>query len=233
MLELKTIVDQIELTRFGCIQIRFGNLRVKDGKITACQWHRTCIDPGHSVDAQLAAVLAHLPQMGEAPFEEVESPHSALTPQTIRDQVLLVHTPERVSRFKSKQAEDMERVAGRLPPLPPFDPLAPLEEKAVIGEIKLCRNGCIRVHVDNVLMRGNREISRERYSPYLELEPGAVVDTSMAKINAQLQADGNSTLEWNQDLSELTPQLIVGIVGKLHTPERIAKFRAEQEKNKQ
>lgn len=64
MIEKKTIVDQIEVTRNGTLQIRFGLLLLEDGKEIDCKWHRTSIEPGGDVDAQVAAVNKALPQLG-------------------------------------------------------------------------------------------------------------------------------------------------------------------------
>ena len=225
MLALKTIVDQVELTRSGHIQVRFGKLRIKDGKIIACQWHRTAFGPDQAWDSALVAVNAHLPQLGEVPVIEAQVPESELTPQTVRDQVGLLHTPERVAIFREQQALNQARFQGLAPPLPPFDLAIPLDEKTIVSEVKLCRNGCIRVHFDNLVMRGKREVSAERYRPYLELKPGDVVDTSMGKINAQLQFDGYPPLDTMAGLSALTPQGIAQIVAKLHTPECIARYK--------
>ena len=62
----KTVVDQIEITRTGHIQFRLGKLLVEDGKELSSQWHRSVVEPGGDVEAQMAVVNAHLVQMGEA-----------------------------------------------------------------------------------------------------------------------------------------------------------------------
>lgn len=67
MFQRKTVVDQIEITRSGAIQVRFGLLLVEDGIEIDCKWHRTAIAPGGDVDAQISAVNAHLVQMGKEP----------------------------------------------------------------------------------------------------------------------------------------------------------------------
>ena len=66
MIEKETIIDQIEITRNGAIQIRFGLLLVEDGVELDCKWHRTVIEPGTEVEAQIAAVDQHLLSMGKA-----------------------------------------------------------------------------------------------------------------------------------------------------------------------
>jgi len=69
MIIKQTVVDQIEITRTGDIQVRFGKLLVEGDNEISCQWHRTMIPPGGDVDAQLAVVNAHLIQMGEQPVD--------------------------------------------------------------------------------------------------------------------------------------------------------------------
>jgi len=69
MLTKQTIIDQIEITRTGHIQIRFGVLIMEDDTEIASTWHRTSIAPGGDVDFQLAAVNAHLQAMGRAEIE--------------------------------------------------------------------------------------------------------------------------------------------------------------------
>ncbi len=68
----KTVVDQIEVTRNSSLQIRIA-LEVLNGETIAnSKWHRTSIPPGGEVAAQMAAVNAHLFQMGEPPVSEAD-----------------------------------------------------------------------------------------------------------------------------------------------------------------
>src|SRR5262249_14559086 len=69
MIEKRTVIDQIEITRSGHIAIRFGLLLVDDGQEIDCKWHRTMIPPGGDVDAQIALVSEHLAAMGKAPID--------------------------------------------------------------------------------------------------------------------------------------------------------------------
>ena len=61
----QTVVDQIEITRNGTMQIRIGLELVEDGAVLSNKWHRTMVDPGGDVTAQIAAVNAYLLAMGE------------------------------------------------------------------------------------------------------------------------------------------------------------------------
>jgi len=66
MIEKQSVVDQIEITRSGTLQIRIGLEIVEDGKILSGKWHRTSIEPSGNVDEQMKFVNDHLLSMGEA-----------------------------------------------------------------------------------------------------------------------------------------------------------------------
>lgn len=67
MIGKKTIVDQIEITRSGIVQVRIGFLILEDGVEIDCKWHRTLIEPGVAPEAQMGAVNDHLVEMGKLP----------------------------------------------------------------------------------------------------------------------------------------------------------------------
>lgn len=94
-IEKQTIIDQIESTRDGTVQIRFGLLLVEGGKEIDCKWHRTAVPPGGDVDAQIAAVNAHLKSMGKA---EVDAGRI----QELKAITRLMHTPDRVRAHREK-----------------------------------------------------------------------------------------------------------------------------------
>ena len=60
MLSKQTAVDQIEVTRNGTIQIRIALELTENGNVISSRWHRTAIEVGGDVDAQMAAVNAHI-----------------------------------------------------------------------------------------------------------------------------------------------------------------------------
>lgn len=103
MIEKKTIIDQIEVTRTGHVQIRFGLLVLEDDVELASQWHRTSVEPGGNVDNQLAAVNAHLQQMNKAQIETTDIPK-------LKQIVALAHDPETVAKFKTKRDENKRRL---------------------------------------------------------------------------------------------------------------------------
>ncbi len=97
MFEKKTLVDQIEITRDGTIQVRFAVLVLEDGNEIASSWHRTSFAPGADIDAQMEVINAHLTKMGKVPVE-------AHLLNTLKSIVKVVHTPEAVALHKSRQA---------------------------------------------------------------------------------------------------------------------------------
>jgi hypothetical protein len=111
MIEKQTIIDQIEITRNKTIQIRLGLLLIEDGKEISCAWHRTSIEPGTSIDDQMAAVNAHLQQMGKSPvaLEKLAE---------IKQVASIMHTPAVVAEHKQKQEEArLNMLREKIPPL--------------------------------------------------------------------------------------------------------------------
>jgi len=95
MIEKKSIVDQIEITRDGSIQIRIALLLVEDGVELDSKWHRTRVEPGASVEDQMAAVNQHLVSMGKAPVDT-----AALLP--VKRVAALIQTPDVVQAYVEK-----------------------------------------------------------------------------------------------------------------------------------
>ena len=107
MIEKKTIIDQIEITRNGTVQVRFGLLLLEDGQETDSKWHRTGFPPGHDITAQIAAVNAHLAQMGKPSVSAEDSARIAAV-------CAQAWTPEVIAAYEAFQAEQ----ALRHPPAP-------------------------------------------------------------------------------------------------------------------
>lgn len=114
MLVKKTIIDQIEITRDGTIQIRCALMVLEDGKeIGATQWHRMSIPPGADVDAQLALVDDHLSARGVGPSSDRLVKYPAVDRarvsqlKAVRD---IVHTPEVIEQYETakKARADLE-----------------------------------------------------------------------------------------------------------------------------
>lgn len=98
MIEKKTVIDQIEITRNGSIQIRFGLLLVEDGKEIACDWLRKVIEPGDNVAASLGVIDAYLQQTGKA---AIDTGRISL----VKSVAAIAHTPEVVKAYKAMQEQ--------------------------------------------------------------------------------------------------------------------------------
>lgn len=96
-IEERTIIDQIEITRSGSIQIRFGLLLVKDGVEIGCRWHRIAVEPGGDIDAAIAAVNADITTRPGLAGPAVETDRLPEVKEIAR----LVHTPERVKAHRA------------------------------------------------------------------------------------------------------------------------------------
>lgn len=57
-LEKLIVVDQIEVTQFGYIQVRQATKIMEDGKEISKTYHRHVLSPGDSLDGQAARVQA-------------------------------------------------------------------------------------------------------------------------------------------------------------------------------
>ncbi len=78
MLEKKSVIDQIEITRDGCVQIRRADLIIEDGKEIAKTYHRHVLSPGADLtgqDERVAAVAGAVwtPEVIEAYQELLKS----------------------------------------------------------------------------------------------------------------------------------------------------------------
>lgn len=87
----RLIVDQVEVTQNGFIQIRMHKLS-SDGDLIGN--HRTAVEPGGDVAAQFAAVNAHLAQENYAPISSAD----VAKVQSIAD---AVWTPEVLEAYQA------------------------------------------------------------------------------------------------------------------------------------
>jgi hypothetical protein len=101
MIEKKTIIDQIEITRNGTVQIRLGLLILEDGQEIDSKWHRTALPPGHDVTAQIAAVNAHLALMGKPAVSETDAAR-------ITSVCTQAWTPEVIAAYEAAQLANQE-----------------------------------------------------------------------------------------------------------------------------
>lgn len=98
MIEKRTVIDQIEVTRSGRIQIRFALEIVENGEVISSSYHRTAVDPGETVEDKMAIVDAHLLAMGKTGIADDGMPGVLATIARV------VHTPEVVATFEAAAA---------------------------------------------------------------------------------------------------------------------------------
>jgi hypothetical protein len=102
MIDKRTLIDQIEVTRAGPVLVRFA-IELFDtdtGQALASSWHRTSIAPGDDPDAAIAAVNADItvrPSLMAAPV-------SGDLVTKLDNIVNTVHTPAVVKAFQDAQA---------------------------------------------------------------------------------------------------------------------------------
>lgn len=97
MIKKQTVLDQIEITRNGVIQIRLGLELVEDDKILSNKWHRTLIEPAGDIKAQFALVNSHLEMMNEAAVSEADIGKIVM-------QAAVAWTPEVVTAYQAQLA---------------------------------------------------------------------------------------------------------------------------------
>lgn len=97
-LDRRTVISQREIAADGTVQVRFEKLIVDGDAVVSRQYHRASFQPGTPVAAQMAAVNAHLVQMGEAPVAESEV-------ESIERIVKLEHTPEVIEAFLARERD--------------------------------------------------------------------------------------------------------------------------------
>ena len=89
-----TLIDQIEVTRSGIIQVRMRKVLVNDdGSLDELGYHRTSIEPGVDTAKVFDAVNEHLARMKQGQVDESEL-------KTLKAIVNLVHTKELVQSFR-------------------------------------------------------------------------------------------------------------------------------------
>lgn len=96
MISKRTLVDLIEVVASGHVQVRFAVQLVEDGVVIDHKWHRTAVEPGVDVDAQLSLVNANLEGMGKARVVD------AAGLNRLKAVVRAVHTDELVAEFRQK-----------------------------------------------------------------------------------------------------------------------------------
>lgn len=103
MITLKSIIDQIEVTRDGVVQVRMLKCFFDDGNIIGHPdpaYHRTIVEPGVSVDDQMAAVEMHLIGLG-APLDN----QAGIERATLDSFVATAHTPAVIAKHQAEKIQ--------------------------------------------------------------------------------------------------------------------------------
>ena len=105
------IIDQIEVTKNGTIQIRMHKLS-SDGDMLGN--HRTAIEPGGDIDAQIAAVNAHMGSEGYAAIPQKDVDRVKVTAAaTWTPENIAPVTAQVVEAIKEQQAAITEAAAKK------------------------------------------------------------------------------------------------------------------------
>lgn len=89
------IIDQIEVTQNGTVQVRMHKLS-SDGDMIGN--HRTSIEPGGDIDAQVAAVNNHMATENFAPIPQADT-------DRLKAIATAAWTPEVIAAYQAAQAE--------------------------------------------------------------------------------------------------------------------------------
>src|SRR5262245_25710802 len=93
-IERRTIVDQIEITRRGTVQLRLAIQTVIGDKVLSFEYHRTGFEPGTDLDSAVPVVQGALQQLGAPEM-------SASEWARVRRVLQVEHTPEVIAAFVS------------------------------------------------------------------------------------------------------------------------------------
>ena len=96
----KTVIDQIEITSTGMIQIRMRKLIIEDdGTSYDIGFHRATIEPGTDIDKQISDINSNLRIMKMGDVDASKIP-------LLKEIIKLVHTPEIIAEYKKTKGEN-------------------------------------------------------------------------------------------------------------------------------
>lgn len=97
-IEKQTVLNQIEITETGVVQVRLGLRIVEDDVEIASQWYRSSIEPGVDVDECVAAINKTLSAQGKKTLREADETKIKLV-------VDAIHTEQTVADFRAARAK--------------------------------------------------------------------------------------------------------------------------------
>lgn len=93
----KTVIEAIEPHENGIVHIKFGILEMdEDGNVVSRRIHRSAVEPGGNVDAQIAAVNADITTRETLMAQPVEVGRVS----EIKAVCSLAHTPEKIRAYR-------------------------------------------------------------------------------------------------------------------------------------
>lgn len=99
----RVVLSQVEVVAVGHVQVRLSKEVVEDGTVLSSEYHRTAIECGAHVGAQMLLVNAHLGEMGWPPVSAAECARVAAI-------AAADWTPERLSAWEAfKLAEERKK----------------------------------------------------------------------------------------------------------------------------
>jgi hypothetical protein len=103
----RTIIDQIELTRGGTVQLRLARQVVVNDTVLTSEYHRAALEPGTDLEAAIPVIHDHLRQLGSAEVDPQEW-------DRLRRLIQLEHTPAVVAAFAANKQAAGERAMREL-----------------------------------------------------------------------------------------------------------------------
>src|SRR5688500_8272401 len=98
----RTIIDQIEFTRGGTVQLRLARQVVVNDTVLTSEYHRAALEPGTDLEAAIPIIHEHLRQLGSAEVEPAEW-------DRLRRLIQLEHTPAVIAAFAANKETAAQR----------------------------------------------------------------------------------------------------------------------------
>jgi hypothetical protein len=89
-----TILDQIEITSNGSLQVRFNKLMMNGDLVMASRYHRTSFFPGQDIDSQATVVNNSIVREGWPSMTTADV-------QKIKDHAVVAWTDEVIAAYKA------------------------------------------------------------------------------------------------------------------------------------
>lgn len=200
MITSRLEVDQIEIVGNGVAQIRFLKIITDDDGDEILRYHRTGVQPGGDIAAQIKAVHDHLaqPDMGAYP------PLAAADEQWTKGVVHAAHTPEVIAAFQANQVKPGDKPKAQ----PALTGL--MQSKTIIEQTVLRRDGLVIVRPCKLIEDNGNVLARKTLNAVI-VEPGATVAKRVADAGCIIN---QAHLDKAQRLADV-----------VHTPAVVKEFR--------